>query len=63
MRLVEFMAVAPAQLEAFAASTRREAEVRPAEFDRDRDECDWWREVSAYAAYVELQEVIAKERE
>lgn len=50
-----FLQLVPATLEAFAVATRDQAET-DATFVLERDEQDWFRELSAYAEYVELEE-------
>lgn len=53
--LDEFLHLAPATLGAFAAATRDAVKTDPT-FVLERDEQDWFRELSAYSEYVELDE-------
>lgn len=54
MTLEEFLERAPDTLRAFAAATK--IGIERGEFITDRHESDWFREVSAYVQYVDLEE-------
>jgi hypothetical protein len=66
MTLDEFLKRAPASLEAFAASTRRNIEEGEEGFTGPnaemRTELNWWQEVAAYHEYVEATDRLMQDR-
>ena len=64
MTLQEFLAAAPQTLAVFEAASRARIATGDSDFpaDRQRVEWDWWREVAAYVAFTEAQELLAHGR-
>lgn len=60
LTIEEFAQKAPTEVLAFYTSYREEAK-KDKTFSLERSENDWWREISAYMQYVELEERFRRE--